>query len=177
MKLTITFQDYKNANALESILKCILDSDCQLAELRSLNLADINAGHLLINGNWNHIAKLESSLSILSQNYNIDLQMHRIEKPQEYNHTIPYLIETFALEKKDILSNLMAFFIEREITVVEISSSLYPAHHVNSSLLSSKFIIAIPEQQAIISLREEFLDYCDHLNIDAILEPIKSKIL
>jgi glycine cleavage system transcriptional repressor len=33
--------------------------------------------------------------------------------------------------------------------------------------------LLVPANVHILSLREEFLDFCDDLNIDAILEPIK----
>jgi glycine cleavage system transcriptional repressor len=132
---------------------------------------------MLVGGNWNHLAKLESSLSTLDQNYNIGLHMHRIDGQLEYRDTIPYIIETFALNNRNILTNLVSFLQTHDITILEISSSHYPAHHVDSALFSSKLLIAIPKEQALISFREEFLDYCDQLNIDAILEPLKSKIL
>jgi glycine cleavage system transcriptional repressor len=103
--------------------------------------------------------------------------MHRIDGQLEYSDTIPYIIETFALNSRNILTNLVSFLQAHDITILEISSSLYPAHHVDSTLFSSKLLIAIPQEQALISFREEFLDYCDQLNIDAILEPLKSKTL
>lgn len=133
--------------------------------------------YLFINGNWNHIAKLESSLTSLHQSHGIGLQMHRLEQLQEYPDSIPYLIETLGLDNKEILTNLMVFLTQRDINILEISSSRYPASHVNSTLFSSKFLIAIPQQQALIMFREEFLDYCDQLNIDTLLEPLKSKTL
>lgn len=177
MQLTITFLDCNRANALTNILKCITDCDCIIAELRSLNHSNTIACHLLIDGNWNHLAKLESSLSVLDQNHHIGLQMHRIDKQQEFRDTVPYIIEIFALDSKDILTKLVSFLQAHNITILEISSSRYPAYHVDSALFSSKLLIAISQEQPLIAFREEFLDYCDQLNIDAILEPLKSKTL
>lgn len=177
MQLAITFLGHANTSALTSVLKCIGDCNCQITELRSLNHNSINTCHLRINGNWNHIAKLESSLSSLNQNHAMGLQMHRLEQQQEYPDSIPYLIETLALDNKEILTNLVVFLEQHGITILEISSSCYPAHHVSNSLFSSKFLIAIPHEQALVTFREEFLDYCDQLNVDALLEPLKNKTL
>jgi glycine cleavage system transcriptional repressor len=40
-------------------------------------------------------------------------------------------------------------------------------------VFSSKFIILVPASVSLLVLREEFMDLCDQLNIDAILEPVK----
>jgi glycine cleavage system transcriptional repressor len=34
-------------------------------------------------------------------------------------------------------------------------------------------IVRIPAGMRIVSLRDEFLDFCDQMNLDAILEPVK----
>jgi glycine cleavage system transcriptional repressor len=33
--------------------------------------------------------------------------------------------------------------------------------------------VGIPADMHIAALREEFMDYCDGLNLDAVLEPLK----
>jgi glycine cleavage system transcriptional repressor len=35
-------------------------------------------------------------------------------------------------------------------------------------------VISVPVKLQLAQLREEFMDYCDTLNLDAILEPVKS---
>ena len=34
--------------------------------------------------------------------------------------------------------------------------------------------VNVPANLSIAQLREEFTEFCDHLNLDAILEPVKS---
>ena len=70
------------------------------------------------------------------------------------------------------------------IIIIESSTqSLFSVKHLISLIhdepaiifvvLVTKFIILIPSQLPLLTLREEFLDFCDQLNIDAILEPVK----
>jgi glycine cleavage system transcriptional repressor len=33
--------------------------------------------------------------------------------------------------------------------------------------------ISVPTNVSIAGLRGEFMDFCDHLNLDAIMEPVK----
>jgi len=35
-------------------------------------------------------------------------------------------------------------------------------------------VIQVPSRLPVAQLREEFMDYCDSANLDAILEPVKS---
>ena len=59
------------------------------------------------------------------------------------------------------------------IEVEEISGSSYQAPYISTYVFATKFIVLIPPEIRLLPLREEFLDFCDQLNIDAILEPIK----
>ena len=40
-------------------------------------------------------------------------------------------------------------------------------------MFSVYMVVSVPVAVHIPMLREEFLDFCDHLNLDAILEPVK----
>ena len=45
--------------------------------------------------------------------------------------------------------------------------------HTGAPMFSLYMALSVPNSIHIPMLREEFLDFCDHLNLDAILEPIK----
>ena len=49
----------------------------------------------------------------------------------------------------------------------------YSAPHTGTPMFSVNLAIGIPASMHIAMLREEFLDFCDDLNLDAVLEPIK----
>jgi glycine cleavage system transcriptional repressor len=40
-------------------------------------------------------------------------------------------------------------------------------------MFSVHISLEVPADTHIASLREEFLDFCDRLNLDAVIEPIK----
>jgi len=70
-------------------------------------------------------------------------------------------------------SRSQRFLTMHGIEIEEVSGSSYQAPYIATSVFSTKFIVLIPPEVRLLSLREEFLDFCDQLNIDAILEPIK----
>jgi glycine cleavage system transcriptional repressor len=86
---------------------------------------------------------------------------------------VPYMLETISMDKKDLLFAITSFLLDRGILIEEITASRHQAAFFNNIVFSSKFVLLVPDDVRVLSLREEFLDFCDTLNIDAILEPIK----
>ena len=86
---------------------------------------------------------------------------------------MPYSLETISLDRDSVVESITSFLFDRDIDIEEITGSSYQAPYIQTSVFSTKFVILIPPQLHLLSLREEFLDFCDQLNIDAILEPIK----
>jgi glycine cleavage system transcriptional repressor len=173
MQLAITALGNHQINFIAEILPAVRDCKCNVLEIRSSRLAQSTAAYLLIQGNWNQIAKFESTLDIIQRRLDIKIQTLRPDqkdKPKEY---IPYSLETISLDRDNITESITSFLFEREIDIEEITGSCYQAPYIQTSVFSTKFVLLIPAQIHLLSLREEFLDFCDQLNIDAILEPIK----
>ena len=64
-------------------------------------------------------------------------------------------------------------FQSRGIDIAELSTRSYAAAHTGAPMFSVQMIVHVPSRIHIAALREEFMDFCDHLNLDAILEPVK----
>jgi glycine cleavage system transcriptional repressor len=173
MQLAITALGKHQINFIGEILPVVRDCKCNILEIRSSRLAQSTAAYLLIQGNWNQIAKFESTLDSIQRR--LDIKIHTLrpdpkDKPQE---CLPYSLETISLDRDNVTESITSFLFDREIDIEEITGSSYQAPYIQTSVFSTKFVILIPPQLHLLSLREEFMDFCDQLNIDAILEPIK----
>ena len=173
MQLAITALGNHQINFIAEILPAIRDCKCNVLEIRSSRLAQSTAAYLLIQGNWNQIAKLESTLDIIQRRLDIKIQTLRPDQKDKPKECIPYSLETISLDRDNITESITSFLFDREIDIEEITGSCYQAPYIQTSVFSTKFVLLIPPQIHLLSLREEFLDFCDQLNIDAILEPIK----
>ena len=49
----------------------------------------------------------------------------------------------------------------------------YNAAHTGTQMFAANLIITIKPEQSLSQLREEFLLFCDDLNLDATIEPFK----
>ena len=56
----------------------------------------------------------------------------------------------------------------------EVTPRSYPAAHTGTPMFSVQMFVNIPASLHISRLREEFMDFCDQLNLDAIIEPVKN---
>lgn len=176
MQLAITVLGSKTDGFIAEMLSAISACHCSVLEFRTTNLTEITSAYALIDGNWNHVAKLEGLLEIMRTRFQVQIIFFR---PQEsapvpmHSEGVPYTLETISMEKKDLLFALTSFLLDRGIFIDEINANLHPALLFDNQIFSSRFTLLVPPDVRILSLREEFMDFCDNLNIDAILEPIK----
>ncbi len=173
MELSITALGNLNTYFIAEILPVIRDCKCNVLEIRSSRLGQSAAGYLLIQGNWNQIAKLENALESLQKRLEVKISTLRTEPRERGKESVPYTLETISLDKENIIEAITSFLMEHHIDIEEITGSSYQAPYALTPVFSTKFVILVPPQIHLLSLREEFLDFCDHLNVDAILEPIK----
>ena len=87
---------------------------------------------------------------------------------------LPYSIDIVSLDQTGIVAGLSGFFAGRGIDISEVSTRAYPAAHTGAPMFAVQMVISVPVKLQLAQLREEFMDYCDTLNLDAILEPVKS---
>lgn len=173
MQLTITVLGYTQSDFIGRLLSTVDDCNCSVLELRVNRLMACTAAYLLVNGEWNQIAKLETLLESLEKK--LEIKIHRL-RPGKYtskDEFTPYSLEIVSLERQDALLSMTTFITGHNITIEEIFSSHYQDPYSQSALVTTRFILLIPPEIRILNLREDFMGFCDHINVDVILEPIK----
>jgi glycine cleavage system transcriptional repressor len=158
---------------LTYIGKRVLDAGCNLLEARVALLGQEVSVLLLASGSWDAIAKCESALGKVQRDDQMVLTMRRTSSRELTGSSLPYTVEVIAADRPGILYQLAEFFSRRGITVEALNSSRYRAAQTGAEMFSAQISIGIPAAAHISSLREDFLEFCDTLNLDAILEPIK----
>lgn len=173
MQLAISVLGNKSSDFLIESLSAVSACQCRILELRTAGMQQITSLFMLMDGNWNHIAKLEGMLDVLAKRLLMQISFMRPEDAVPQPEGVPYMLETISMERKDLMFAIASFLLQRGILIEEITASQHQAPFFSNTVFSSKFILLVPDDVRILSMREEFLDFCDNLNIDAILEPIK----
>ncbi len=158
---------------LVAITKRISDCGCNLAESRVTALGQDVSVLALVQGPWDAIAKLESALTRLERDDAIKLHHYRTGPKAPQSNLLPYIVEVVAADKSGILHQLAEFFGRHEISIEQLQSTRYRAMQTGADMFSAQITVGIPANTHIAGLRDDFLEFCDGLNLDAIMDPMK----
>jgi glycine cleavage system transcriptional repressor len=156
------------------LVRTIADCGASITESRMLALGGEFAMQLLATGNWHAVARLEAELKRLAESGGLLLQLKRTEPRGLREDHIPYSIDVIGSDQPGIVSGLAGFFTGRNIELAEIATRSYAAAQTGAAMFAVQMMINVPARLPIAQLREDFMDYCDSQNLDAILEPVKS---
>ncbi len=159
---------------VHELSRVITECGGSISESRMANLGSEFAMLLLVSGNWHSLAKLETELKKLGETAGLTVNVKRTEPRSARTDMLPYSIDVVCLDQTGIVTSLSGFFSSRAIDIAELSTRVYAAAHTGASMFSVQMIVNVPTRIHLAHLREEFMDFCDSLNLDAIMEPVKS---
>ena len=162
------------AGVVHELTRAVLDCGGNIAESRMSALGSEFAMLLLVSGNWHTLARLESELKRVEEEAGLTITLRRTESRQSRDDMVPYAVDVVCLDQAGIVYNLAGFFAGRNIDIAELNTRSYSAAHTGAPMFSVQMSVNIPATVHISALREEFMDFCDQLNLDAIMEPVKS---
>lgn len=156
------------------LTRVVLDCAGNIVDSRMSALGSEFAMLLLVSGNWHTLAKLETELKKLSDATGITTSVRKTEQRGLRKDVVTYSVDVVSLDQPGIVHQLAGFFSSRGIDIAELSTRSYAAAHTGAPMFSVQLVVHIPAKIHIAALREEFMDLCDQMNLDAILEPLKS---
>ena len=158
---------------IDELSRAILQTGCTISDSRMAVLGGDFALLLQVVGNWNNIAKLENQLPGLEERLGLTITSHRTSDREGGRDLLPYGVDVVALDQPGIVHNLARFFARRTINIQEMVTMSYAAAHTGTPMFSVHLTVEIPATMQISTLREEFMEFCDQLNLDAVIEPVK----
>lgn len=159
---------------LKQVTGRILDTGCNIEDSRISRLGSESVMTFLVSGTWDAIAKLEAALPRVAEQGNLQYLCRRTEVPALEGGYLPYAVEVVAADRSGIVHHLAEFLTARGILIDNLASTRYTAVQTGTDMFSAHLSISIPADLHIAALRDEFMEFCDGLNLDAIIEPIKS---
>jgi len=155
------------------VTRRIADSGCNLVDARLSTVGRDVSVTALATGSWDSVAKLEAMLGRLERDEGLKLVWYRTGPKQTQSNLLPYIVEVIAADKPGILFQLADFFDRQGITIENLQSTRYRAMQTGAEMFSAQVTIGVPANMHIAALRDDFLEFCDHLNLDAIMDPMK----
>jgi glycine cleavage system transcriptional repressor len=158
---------------VEALAKVIKDCGCNIQDSRMTVLGNEFAIICLVSGAWDAIAKIENSLPRSGEHLGLQLSTRRTDVRPPGTDRMPYAVEVVAIDHPGIVFDIAGFLSARDIQIEDMHSSTYAAAHTAAPMFSLHLTVSLSAQTSIAGLRGEFMEFCDHLNLDAIIEPVK----
>ncbi len=159
---------------VDELSGAILEEGCNIADSRMTVLGGEFAIMLMVEGNWNTLTKLEDAVPELEKKLGLTIIAKRTGGKAISGAMLPYGVEVVALDHPGIVHHLASFFSQRNINIEDMVTSSYAAAHTGTQMFSVQMTVGIPSAEHISTLRDEFMEFCDGMNLDAVLEPIKN---
>jgi glycine cleavage system transcriptional repressor len=158
---------------VKDISKAILECGGNIEESRMVALGAEFAVLMLISGNWHTLTKLEKAFDNLTGAEGLTITLKKTGARNDQEDCIPYGLDVVCLDQPGIVFHLAEFFAGRGIEISDVATKRYAAAHTGAPMFSVQMTASIPGTTAISQLRDDFLDLCEQLNLDSILEPVK----
>ncbi len=171
--LVITASGEDKVGLVDQLSSKITESGCNIEESRMAVLGGQFALIMLLSGPWNALSKLEGQMGLLGDQLGLTIIHKRTQKRDRTKPVIPYTVDVVAMDHPGIVRNLSAFFSKNGINIEELQTDTYPAPHTGTPMFSVTMTVGIHADVHIPTLRGNFLDYCDDLNLDASFEPAR----
>lgn len=158
---------------VKDICKAVLECGGNIEESRMVSLGAEFAVLLLISGNWHTLTKLEKAFDGLTGSDSLTISLKKTASRNDQEDCIPYGLDVVCLDQPGVVFHLAEFFATRNIEISDVATRRYAAAHTGAPMFSVQMTASIPGTAPISQLRDDFMDLCEQLNLDSILEPVK----
>ncbi len=157
---------------VNELAKACSSNQCNIIDSRMTVLGGEFAVIMMVSGSWDNIAKLEAMLPALSQKLELTTTLkHTTERSSQ--PALAYSVNVVALDNPGIVHEIAQYFSSQNINIDDLHTGTYSAPHTGTQMFNLSMTIRLSADTHIASLREEFMDFCDDLNLDAVIEPIR----
>jgi glycine cleavage system transcriptional repressor len=156
------------------LFKAIRERGGEVEDCRIAPIGDRIAANLVVSGNWSTLGRLETALPGIAERLDLQVRFERCAPRGQNPDFRPYGVDVIAPQQADLLVHLLEFFNDQGVQVAEISSQKYASTYTGAGMYSVQMVLHVPVSQHPQALRESFMDLCDDLNADGMLDPIKT---
>jgi glycine cleavage system transcriptional repressor len=172
--LSISVLARARPNIALELFRAIRERGCEVEDCRIMPIGNRLAANMVVSGKWSALGRLETALPGIAEKLDLQVRFERCEARPINPEFRPYGAEVIAPQQQDLLVHLLEFFHGQDVEVAEISTQKYASTYTGAEMCSVQMVLHVPVNQHPQALRESFMDLCDDLNADGMLDPIKT---
>jgi glycine cleavage system transcriptional repressor len=166
-QLVITALGDDRPGIVDELSQALFKHNLNIEDSRMSVLGGEFAVLLLVSGEQQSIDEFVGDTASLEQSLNMKILVKLTHSETAPKAVVPYTVEVVAIDHPGIVHKLASFFSGRQINIVDLHTERYAAAHTATPMFAVSITIGIPADMAIKALRDEFIDMCDELNLDA----------
>ncbi|MCK4704424.1 MAG: glycine cleavage system protein R [Gammaproteobacteria bacterium] len=166
-KLVITALGEDRPGIVDELSNTLFTHQLNIEDSRMSVLGGEFAVQLLVTGSEQAITSFIDKKQEAESTLNMTLTVKTTETTVSSQTLIPYDVEVISIDYPGIVHKLASFFSDRQINIVDLETDRYAAPHTGTPMFSLHMTIGIPAEISISGLRDDFLNMCDELNLDA----------
>lgn len=172
--LVVTLLGADQHGIANEIFKLVAHCGCYIVDASVDSMEHEFTATLLLAGNWNTLAKFESSLPHFEKKHDIRALLRRTQAATPPVEELPYIAYLVAPDSPDILHTITQFLAEETVKLYELVVNAYQAPHSKLAMLSIMIVLSIPTSKSVADFRERFALFADDNNLDIAMEPRKN---
>jgi len=171
--LAVTAIGADRTGLVRDLSHAISTSGGSILQSRMTTLGREFAVLVLVSANWHAIKKVDDALKELQLRSGLTITTRETEHRPKPAPAAPYNVDIVAIDQEGIVAGMAAFFAARNIEIADLNTRQYNAAHTGAAMFSIQMAINIPAAIHLATLREDFHEFCEEQNLDAIIEPIQ----
>ena len=129
---------------------------------------------ILVSGPQPSIDDFIADIADLEDSLNMKILAKLTRSEPKHPASVTYAVKVVAIDNPGIVHNLASFFSSRQINIVDLNTERYAAAHTATPMFAVNMNISVPAETSFEQLREEFINMCDELNLDATMSTVNS---
>lgn len=172
--LAVTALGTHRAGLALELVQEMTQRGCGVLDSRISPLGASLCANFLVGGNWSALGRLETALPGIGERLGLKIHFQRTDMPGTEPKLRPYAVDVVAPQRADLLEQLLDFFHHQDVLVNEAVTVNYASGQTGAAMCNLHLTVNVPIDQHPQALRDAFLDLCDDLHADGMLDPIKS---
>lgn len=169
--LVITALGEDRPGIVNELSKTVFSHGCGIVDSRMAVLGGEFALILMAAGPDEALGALEAALQARQADLGLTITSKRTSPRRAQAGHQPCRVKAVAIDHPGIVHRLAGFFSERSMNIEHLNTDRYAAAHTGTPMFALTMVISVPPGIRLSELREQFIAFCDELNIDAVIEP------
>lgn len=160
-------------NLLAELIKLISATNSNIVDCRANHVGSWYSVSILLDGSWDAVAKVETNLEKFRSKRGVKLYCERSSLTPAKQPLLPYLVQVIASDIPNLTDDILQFFMHEKLPLRELETNIQVSTYTDTPIYSLSMMVHVPVDTDIGELRERFIVFCDELNVDAVMEPLK----